>query len=83
MKVLILGVSGMLGNTMFRRLSLDPLLAVFGSARTSHSARYFSNELQKQMVTGVDEMCIRDSIRIGSINKEIRRLTFFKNISIS
>lgn len=54
MKVLVLGVTGMLGNAMFRVLSEDSDLVVHGTARSEHARQYFSNELSNRLVIGVD-----------------------------
>lgn len=54
MKVLILGVSGMLGNAMFRTLSEGTEIKVFGTARSSSVQRYFSPETVSQIIAGVD-----------------------------
>jgi dTDP-4-dehydrorhamnose reductase len=54
MKILILGVTGMLGNAMFRLLCRDSEHEVFGSARSSSALRYFDESLARQIVTGVD-----------------------------
>jgi dTDP-4-dehydrorhamnose reductase len=54
MKVLILGVSGMLGNAMFRVFSETPEYQVFGSARGESARLYFAEELRQNIVCGVD-----------------------------
>lgn len=54
MKVMILGVTGMLGNAMFRVLSEDAGLIVYGTARSERARRYFSNELSKRLSIAVD-----------------------------
>ena len=54
MRILILGVTGMLGNAMFRMLSEDPALTVFGSARSDSAKSYFKENLRQQIVCGVD-----------------------------
>jgi len=54
MKVLIFGVTGMLGNAMFRALGADEQLDVCGTARSGTAHRYFSKKLSAQIVTGVD-----------------------------
>lgn len=54
MKILILGVTGMLGNAMFRLLCRDSGHEVFGSARSGSALRYFDESLARQIVTGVD-----------------------------
>ena len=54
MKVLVLGVSGMLGNAMFRKLSEDTELEVFGTVRGSFVRRFFKSEMADKIITGVD-----------------------------
>lgn len=54
MRVLILGVTGMLGSAMFRVLSEDKNLDVYGSARSGSFNRHFSVELSSKIVSGVD-----------------------------
>lgn len=54
MKIMILGVTGMLGNAMFRLLSADPTLEVFGTARSDTAGRYFPAELGGRLVSGVN-----------------------------
>lgn len=54
MKILVLGVSGMLGNAMFRVLSEAPGSSVVGTARSEAARRHFPTELAARIVTGVD-----------------------------
>jgi len=54
MKVLVLGITGMLGNAMFRLLSADAHLDVFGTARSDASRQRFSEALRDRIVSGVD-----------------------------
>ena len=54
MRVLILGVSGMLGNTVFRRLSADDRYEVFGSARSASVRRSFDASISGNIHTGID-----------------------------
>ena len=54
MKVMILGVTGMLGNAMFRVLSEGPGLGVYGTARSEGARRHFSNELSIRLSIAVD-----------------------------
>ena len=54
MKVLVLGASGMLGNAMMRFLSQNPALEVWGTARSPTVRQYFSRELGKRIIAGVD-----------------------------
>lgn len=54
MRVLILGITGMLGSAMFRILSEDKNLDVYGSMRGGFLKRHFSDELSAKIVSGVD-----------------------------
>ena len=54
MKVLILGVSGMLGSAMFRTFAEAPAFTVYGSARGEGAARHFDAALRDRIVPGVD-----------------------------
>ncbi len=54
MRILILGVSGMLGNTVFRFLSADPKFHVYGTARQQSIKQYFANRLQHKIICGID-----------------------------
>ncbi|MGR9195653.1 dTDP-4-dehydrorhamnose reductase family protein [Rhizobium leguminosarum] len=54
MKVLVLGVSGMLGNAMFRKLSESQSMEVYGTARSAATKRFFPNELADRIVCNLD-----------------------------
>jgi dTDP-4-dehydrorhamnose reductase len=54
MKVLVLGVSGMLGNAMFRKLSESQSMEVYGTARSAATQRFFPNELADRIVCNLD-----------------------------
>lgn len=54
MRVMVLGITGMLGNAMFRVLFEKSTLAVYGTARKESSKRYFADNLHSQIVVGVD-----------------------------
>lgn len=54
MKVLVLGVSGMLGNAMYRVLSEGADLDVYGTARSFSSRRYFFPQIAEKILIGVD-----------------------------
>ncbi|MDX8120749.1 SDR family oxidoreductase [Janthinobacterium sp. GMG2] len=54
MKILVLGVSGMLGNAVFRYCSEDSQHDVIGSARSDGVRRNFSPELAERIVVGTD-----------------------------
>ena len=53
-RVIILGITGMLGHTLFRRLSRCIGLAVYGTARSAKGfSRWFPNVHPEQVKTGV------------------------------
>lgn len=54
MRVLILGASGMLGNAMFRVFSEQPGNVVFGTVRSESARRHFAEQLQQNILGGVD-----------------------------
>ena len=54
MRVLVLGVSGMLGNAMIRVLSESGRQDVFGTARSASILRFFTPDIRERVITGVD-----------------------------
>ena len=64
MKILILGVTGMLGSAMFRYLSSLPSLSVYGVVRRTTASKYFSPELSRNLISGWDAENIDTTIRI-------------------
>lgn len=54
MKVMVLGVTGMLGNTIFRFLSSDSSLVVCGTARNKNARQYFPCNLSSQIHVDVN-----------------------------
>ncbi len=54
MKILVLGIAGMLGSTMFRSLSGRERFTVFGTIRDESDKRFFSDALRKNILTNVD-----------------------------
>ncbi len=54
MKILVLGVSGMLGNAMLRTMAQANGLEVVGTARSAAVLRQFDAALASHIVTGVD-----------------------------
>ncbi|RQW28162.1 SDR family oxidoreductase [Rhodobacteraceae bacterium CH30] len=53
MRVLIIGASGMLGSTLFRTLSANENLNVFGTIRDSRVTRYFSQKLRDSLIPNI------------------------------
>lgn len=60
--VLILGVTGMLGSTLFRLLSKDPELEVYGTARLKSAKTFFSKVLAKNIIV-VNDISSNVSVR--------------------
>src|ERR1700722_19962894 len=54
MKVLIFGVTGMLGNALFRYLAEDKDICVYGTARGNKAFQHFPNALSPQLIVDVD-----------------------------
>lgn len=54
MRILILGVTGMLGNAMFRVMSEDGTHEVFGTARSRDAERHFGKAAANKLLYGVD-----------------------------
>jgi dTDP-4-dehydrorhamnose reductase len=53
-RVLVFGVSGMLGNSVFRVFGADRAFDVRGTARSTASLRHFPSELAERVVVGLD-----------------------------
>jgi len=54
MKVLILGVTGMLGNILFKQFLLDKNMHVLGTLRDGKMLNYFPPKSHSQLITNVD-----------------------------
>lgn len=54
MRVLVLGVSGMLGNAVVNVFSQDPSYEVWGTLRSASAQRYFAEEQRPRLLVGVD-----------------------------
>lgn len=52
--ILVLGVTGMLGNAVFRFFAASPSYQVHGSARNAVALGHFSEDLRSRILTGVD-----------------------------
>lgn len=53
-RVLVVGASGMLGNAVLRLFSQSPDYEVFGSVRSSAAPRQLPEDLQANIITGID-----------------------------
>ncbi len=54
MRVLVLGVTGMLGHDVFKVLDASPELAVWGTLRSSAGLSHFSEKQHERLLSGVD-----------------------------
>ncbi|MFT0473804.1 dTDP-4-dehydrorhamnose reductase family protein [Pseudomonas antarctica] len=72
MKVMVLGVSGMLGNAVYRVLSDNPGLNVFGTARSESARNHFPPALAENLVFDVDVESYDSLIKVfGSIQPDV------------
>ena len=69
MKVLALGISGVLGSAVFKILGQDIGLNVYGTIRSSSGLRYFDEAKHSQIATNLD---ILDQDALISIFKKVR-----------
>lgn len=54
MRILVLGVTGMLGGAVFRAFNGDPMYSVWGTLRSSAGLKYFSDVELSSLLPGVD-----------------------------
>ena len=72
MKILILGVTGMLGNAMFRVMSETSIHVVYGSARSASDLHHFDDYISRQIITGVDVENYDSLVRVfGLVKPEV------------
>lgn len=54
MRILVIGATGMLGNAIFRFLSNDSSLVVFGTTRSAGAKKLFDSSIASNLISGVD-----------------------------
>lgn len=54
MKVLVLGVTGMLGSTVFKTLSINPMHQVWGTLRSANHRSHFDNKTHDNLLSDID-----------------------------
>jgi dTDP-4-dehydrorhamnose reductase len=54
MKVLVLGVTGMLGSAVFRVFSADRAFETWGTLRSGAGLRYFPEQVHARLLSGID-----------------------------
>jgi dTDP-4-dehydrorhamnose reductase len=63
-KVLVLGATGMLGNAVYRYLSQQEDLSVYGTCRSLRDSKYFPFSIQNHLLPSVDVLNQDDLIRV-------------------
>lgn len=66
-RILVIGASGMLGNAVLRLFSQSPGYEAFGSVRSSAARRLLPDDLQANVITGVDVENIDSLMRLFGI----------------
>ena len=69
MKVLVLGVTGMLGSTLFRYFSADTNFQVWGTLRSPTGLKYFSSDTHSRLLSHID---VLDSDDLVSVMNSVR-----------
>lgn len=64
MKILVLGVTGMLGSSVFKLLSTDSKYDVVGTARGSKVAEKLARSVHSEIITGIDVLNHDDLISL-------------------
>lgn len=71
-RVLVVGVSGMLGNAVFRLLGASADLVVSGTVRSERFRRFFSAPLQAALISGIDVESLDTLTRVmGDLKPEV------------
>lgn len=69
MRVLILGVTGMLGSALFKHLSAAAELEVWGTLRNARGMRHFHESMHQRLLCGVD---VLDQDSLVSVLSRVR-----------
>jgi len=69
MKVLVLGVTGMLGSTLFRYLTADTTFQVWGTLRSPAGCKHFSSDTHSRLISHID---VLDSDDLVSVMEQVR-----------
>ena len=72
MKVLVLGVTGMLGSTLFRYFSADTNFHVWGTLRSPTGLKYFSSDAHSRLLSHIDVLDADDLVSVmNSVRPDI------------
>lgn len=69
MRILILGVTGMLGHALFKVLEDDTHYEVWGTLRSNEARRFFSEGVQSRLIHGVD---VQEQHALTSVMARVR-----------
>ena len=70
MNILILGANGMLGQKLFKRLSQDEKLNVWGTIRDKNLESFFANHLKPKLISDID--CSESLDKLNNVIKTIK-----------
>lgn len=69
MRILVLGITGMLGSAVYRTFRHDPAYEVWGTMRSAGALRHFSEQGNERLLTGVD---VLDQDALVSVLERVR-----------
>lgn len=69
MRVLVLGITGMLGSAVFRTFSHDPTHEVWGTMRSAGALQHFAERIRERLLSGVD---VLDQDALVSVLERVR-----------
>lgn len=69
MKILVLGITGMLGNAVFRAFDADAELEVWGTLRSGAACRHFAQQSHARLLSGVD---VLDQDALAAVVAKVR-----------
>jgi len=84
MNILIFGATGMLGHAVFRVLSNDKRLKVFGTVRSESSKNLFPAELSDNLISNIDvesDECLKSAFEISKPDVVINCIGIIKQLS--
>jgi len=84
MNILIFGATGMLGHAVFRVLSNDSYLKVFGTIRSASSKNLFPSEMTQNLIPNIDiesEDCLKKAFEISQPDVVINCVGIIKQLS--
>jgi dTDP-4-dehydrorhamnose reductase len=68
-KILVFGITGLIGSSLFRALSASPLFEVFGTCRKDQDKKYFSKRQQANIFSNIDVFNYEQILKLLKKNK--------------